>query len=67
LYSILTDFGIPMNLVKLIKMCLSEDYNRVRIGKNLSDIIYYWEWLKQGNTSSPLLLKFVIEYTSKRA
>ena len=67
MYSILTDFGIPMNLVKLIKMCLSEDYNRVRIGKNLSDIIYYWEWLKQGNTSSPLLLKFVIEYTSKRA
>jgi len=67
LYSILTNFGISMNLVKLIKMCLSEDYNRVRIGKNLSDIIYYWEWLKQGNTSSPLLLKFVIEYTSKRA
>jgi len=46
LYSILTDFGVSMNLVKLIKMCLSEDYNRVRIGKNLSDIIYYWEWFE---------------------
>jgi hypothetical protein len=36
LYNIFIDFGIPMKLVRLIKMCLTETYNRVRIGKNLS-------------------------------
>ena len=41
LFTILTDFGIPMKLVWLIKMCLNEDYNRVQIGKKLFDIIYY--------------------------
>jgi hypothetical protein len=40
-YNNLTDFGIPMKLAMLIKLCLNEDYNRVQIGKNLSDIIYY--------------------------
>jgi sorting nexin-29 len=37
LYNILIEFGIPMKLVKLIKMCLNETYSKVRIGKHLSD------------------------------
>jgi hypothetical protein len=37
LYNILLQFGIPKKLVKLIKMCLNETYNKVRIGKLLSD------------------------------
>jgi len=36
--SILIEFGIPMKLVRLMKMCLSETYNRVRVGKKLSDM-----------------------------
>ena len=40
LYNILIEFGIPMKLVKLIKMCLTETYSRVRVGKNLSDVSY---------------------------
>ena len=38
LYNILIEFGIPKKLVRLIKMCLTETYSRVRVGKNLSEI-----------------------------
>jgi hypothetical protein len=40
LYNILTEFGVPMKLVRLIKMCLNETfflYCKVRIGKYLFD------------------------------
>jgi hypothetical protein len=33
LYNILLEFGIPQKLVRLIKMCLNETYNKVRVGK----------------------------------
>jgi hypothetical protein len=29
LYSILIEFGVPMELVRLIKMCLNETYSKV--------------------------------------
>jgi hypothetical protein len=35
LYNILIEFGIPRKLVGLIKMCISETYSRVHIGKYL--------------------------------
>jgi sorting nexin-29 len=38
LHSILIETGIPMKLVRLIKMCLTEMYGRVWVGKNLSDM-----------------------------
>jgi len=38
LYNILIDFGIPMKLESLIKMCLTEVYSRVWVGKHLSDM-----------------------------
>jgi len=38
-YNILIEFGIPMKLVRLIKMCLTEMYSRARVGKNLSDML----------------------------
>jgi len=33
LYNILIEFGVPEKLVRLIKMCLTETYSRVRVGK----------------------------------
>jgi hypothetical protein len=36
LYSILIEFGVPMKLVMLIKMCLIETYREVRVGKHSS-------------------------------
>jgi len=38
IYNILIEFGIPMELVRLIKMCLTEMYGRGRVGKNLPEI-----------------------------
>ena len=36
--NILIEFGIPMKLVRLIKMCLSEIYSIVQVGKHLSGV-----------------------------
>jgi hypothetical protein len=38
LYCTLIEFGMPMKLVRLIKMCLIETYNRVWVGKHLFDM-----------------------------
>ena len=38
LYNIHMEFGIPMKMVRLIKMCLTERYSGVWVGKNLSDM-----------------------------
>ena len=39
LFNILIEFGVPQKLVRLIKMCLTEMYSRVWVGKNLSDML----------------------------
>jgi hypothetical protein len=58
MYNILIEFGIPMKLVRLIKMCLNETYSRVRVGKHLSDKFPVKNGLKQGYALSPLLFNF---------
>jgi hypothetical protein len=47
LYNILIEFGIPMKLAGLIKMCLNETYSRGRVGKHLSDTLPIQNGLKQ--------------------
>jgi hypothetical protein len=37
LYSILVEFGVPIKLVRLIKMCSNETYSKVHIVKLLFD------------------------------
>jgi hypothetical protein len=66
LYNILIEFGIPRKLVWLIKMCLSETYSRVRVGKNLSDRFPIRNGLKHGDALSPLLFSFALEYAIRR-
>ena len=49
LYNNLIQFGIPKKLVRLIKMCLTETYSRVLVGKNLSEIFPIRNGMKQGD------------------
>jgi hypothetical protein len=66
LYNILIGFGIPRKVGGLIKICLHETYNRVCIGKNLSDKFTTQNGLKQGDALSPLLSNFALEYAIRR-
>ena len=59
-FNILIEFGIPMKLVEQIKMCPTEMYNRVRVGKNLSDMFPIKNGLKQGHGLSLLLFNFTV-------
>jgi dTDP-4-amino-4,6-dideoxygalactose transaminase len=66
LYNILTEFGVPMNIVRLIKMCLNEMYSKVRISKHLSDSFPIQNCLKQGDALSPQLFNFALEYANRK-
>jgi len=55
-----------MKLVRLIKMCLTETYSRVWVGKNLSDMLPIRNGLKQEDALSPLLFNFPLEYAIRR-
>ena len=66
MYNILIEFGIPMKLVRLIKMCLNEIYSRVRVGKHLSDLFPVRDLLKKDDALSPLLVNFALEYAIRR-
>ena len=66
LYNILIEFGITMKLVRLIRMCLTEMYSTVPVGKNLSDIFPVRNGFKQRDSLLPLLFNFVLEYTIRR-
>ena len=60
MYNILIEFGIPMQMVRLIKMCLNETYSTVRVGKHLSGMFPTENGLNQGGALSPLLFNFAL-------
>jgi hypothetical protein len=66
LCNILIEFGVPMKLVRLIKMCLNETYSKVRIGKHLSEGFPIQNGLKQGDALSPQLFNVVLEYAIRK-
>ena len=65
-YNILIEFGIPMEMARLIKLYLNETYNRVLVGKNTSDMFPIRNGLKQGDALLPLLFNFALEYAIRR-
>jgi hypothetical protein len=66
LYIILIEFGVPMKLVKLIKMCLNEPYSKVNVVKHLSDSFPIQNGLEQGDALSSLLFNFSLEYAIRK-
>jgi hypothetical protein len=65
LFSILIEFGTPLKLVRLIKMCVNETYSsKIHIGTNVSDAFPIQNGLKQRDDLSPLLFNFALRYTS---
>jgi hypothetical protein len=66
LYNITIDFGVPMKIVRLIKMCSNDTYSKVRIGKHLSESFPIQNGLKQGDALSPLLFNFALEYAIRK-
>ena len=47
-------------------MCLTETCNRVRVGKNLSDVFPIRNGLKKGDAVLSLLFNFALEYAIRR-
>jgi len=66
LYNIISEFGIPMKLIRLIKMCLYETCTRVHVGRYLLDILPIKNGFKQGYPLLPLLFNFSLEYAIGR-
>jgi hypothetical protein len=66
LYNILIEFGVPMKLVSLIKMCLNETYSKVSTGKYLSDNFPIQNGLKSRDALFPLLFNFALEYAIRK-
>jgi hypothetical protein len=60
LCNIRIEFSIAIKLIRLIKMCLSGTYIKVRIGKNMSDALPIQNGLKQEDLLSPLLFNFAL-------
>jgi hypothetical protein len=49
LYNIITEIGIPMKLVKQIKLFRNVTYSRVWVGKHFSDLFPVKNGFKQGH------------------
>jgi hypothetical protein len=66
LYSILTQSGVSMKLIRLIKKWLNEMYSRVCTGKHLSYNYRAQNGQKQGEALSSLLSNFALEYAIRK-
>jgi hypothetical protein len=65
-YNILIEFGVPMELVRIIKMCLNETYNKDHTGKQLCDNFPIQNGLKLGDALLPLLFNFALECATRK-
>jgi hypothetical protein len=66
LSNILNKSGIPMKLVRFIKMFLNETYSEVHTGKHLPDTFPIKSGLNQGDALLPLFFDFALEYAIRK-
>jgi hypothetical protein len=66
LCNVLIEFGVPMKLGRLIKVCLNESYIRVGIGKYLYNTFPIQNGLKHGDALSSLLFNFALIYAIRK-
>jgi hypothetical protein len=66
LYNIIIEFGIPMKLIRLIKMRLNETFSRVQVGKHLSDMFPIKKSLNLRGSLLLLLCNFAVVCAIKR-
>jgi hypothetical protein len=66
LYDILTECGVLMKSVRLIKMCLNKSCSKVRIGKYLLDAFPIQNGLKQVDTLLSLLFRTFYQKSSRK-
>jgi hypothetical protein len=65
LYNVLIEFGEPMKLVWLIKMCLNAMYSKPCIGKHVFDNFPTQSGLKQ-DALLPLFFSFPLAYANRK-
>ena len=66
MYNVLIEFGILINLMSLMKMCLNETYGTIRERKHLSEKFPIRNGLKQEYALSPLLFNFALDFAIRR-
>jgi hypothetical protein len=66
LYHILREFGVVINLIRLIKVCLNELILKVRVCKHFSDIFPIENDLNEGDVLMPLLLNVALVYSARK-
>jgi hypothetical protein len=62
LYNTLTEFGIPVKLLRLIKTYLNETNSGVSTGKHLSGMIPFKNGLKQRDALLPWKFNIALDY-----
>jgi hypothetical protein len=67
LCNIVIEFSVPVKLVRPIKMCLNETCNKVHAHINLSGAFPFQNGLKERDALWLSLLKFPLEYSTRRA
>jgi hypothetical protein len=66
LYNNVNEYGVPIKLVTLTKICLNGTYSKVHKGKQLSDTYPFLDCPKQGTVLSLLLFNFALKYANSK-
>ena len=65
-YNVFIEFGIPLKLARLTKMCLHETYSRVCVDKHFPYRFPIQNDLNQGNALLSLLSNSALKYAIRR-